>query len=56
MDFDSLVSRLGFWVVLVVSAGLLVQVLPVQGSPLFLGASIAVVYFWVRTRASRRER
>jgi hypothetical protein len=52
MDATSLASRFGVWVVFFVSAVLVVRVLPLPESPLFLGASIAVVYWLVRERAT----
>ncbi|QKY19427.1 hypothetical protein B4589_003175 [Halolamina sp. CBA1230] len=45
---STLLSTLGLWAAILLSVVLLAQALPVE-SPLFLGASIAVVYWIVKT-------
>ena len=50
-----LASTLGLWVAIILSVFLLIRILPIPDSPLFLGASIAIVYWIVKANTATDE-
>ena len=51
----TLALTLGLWTLMILSVVLLVEIFPFPDSPLFLGASLAIVYWIVKTYIATGE-